>query len=71
MSGMDIQDSPSKYNSPYYAEERKLSGTGSYDLTLVRNEFDIEEDLDEVIQAKENKEELNEVVDFYKIALTK
>ena len=71
MSGMNIQDSPSKYNSPYYAEERKISGTGQYDLTIVRNEFDIEEDLDEVIEAKENREELNEVLDNYKIALTK
>ena len=36
---------------------------------MVRNEFDIEEDLDEVIEAKENKEELNEVVDNYKKVL--
>lgn len=71
MSGLNIKDSPSKFNSPYYGEERKLSGTGHYDLTLVRNEFDIEEDLDEVIEAKENKEELNDIVDHYKVALTK
>jgi hypothetical protein len=66
MSGLNIQDSPSKYNNPYYAEERKLTGTGQYDMTLCRNEFDIEEDFDEVVEAKENKAELNQVVDNYK-----
>ena len=69
MSGLNINDSPSKFNSPYYggcAEERKITGTGNYDLTYTRNEFDIEEDFDEVVEAKENKIELNQVVDNYK-----
>lgn len=68
MSGLNIQDSPSKFNSPYYggSEERKITGTGNYDLTYARNEFDIEEDFEEVVEAKENRAELNQVVDNYK-----
>lgn len=39
-------------------------------MTLARNEYDIEEDLDEVVEAKENKEELNEVVKNYRRILS-
>jgi hypothetical protein len=39
-------------------------------LTLARSEFDIEEDYEEVTKAKENKEELNEVVKNYKRILS-
>jgi hypothetical protein len=69
---MSIQDSPSKFNNPatYYNEDRKITGTGNYDLTMARNEYDIEEDFEEVVEAKENKQELNEVVDNYKRILS-
>lgn len=71
---MKFQDSPSKFNNPstYNTsyEDRVLSGTGHYDLTLARSEFDIEEDFDEVVEAKENKEELNEVVNNYRRILS-
>ena len=65
MSGLNLNDSPSKYNSPYYSspasigEDRRLTGKEQYDLTYARNEFDIEEDFDEVVEAKENQAELN------------
>jgi hypothetical protein len=36
-------------------DERQLSGTGSYDHSGFRSEFDIEEDFDEVVEAKEDK----------------
>lgn len=68
MSGLRINDSPSKYNSPstyYNSDDRQLSGTGSYDLTYARNDFDIEEDFEEVVEAKEDKQELREVVRNY------
>jgi len=42
-----------------------LTGTGHYDLTYARDEFDIEEDLAEIVAAKENKQELNEVIGEY------
>ena len=74
MSGLSIQqfDSPSKFNNPstyQHYEERKLTGSGYYDLTLARSEFDIEEDFDEVVEAKEDKRELNEVIDNYQKVL--
>jgi len=42
-----------------YEDARKLTGTGQYDLTYTKSEFDIEEDLNEITVAKENKAELN------------
>ena len=51
-------------------DARKLTGTGQYDLTCTKSEFDIEEDLNEITVAKENKEELNEVMDNYKRVLS-
>ncbi len=38
-------------------------------MTLARSEFDIEEDLDEVVEAKEDKGELNEVIGNYQKVL--
>lgn len=38
-------------------------------MTLARNEYDIEEDFDEVIEAKEDKGELNEVIGNYQKVL--
>ena len=35
-------------------------------MANTRSEFDIEEDLEEVVEAKENKQELNEVMDNYR-----
>lgn len=74
MSGLNLNDSPSKFNNPstYYSshEDRQLSGSGNYDLTLARSEFDIEEDLDEVVEAKEDKQELKEVVKNYQRILS-
>jgi hypothetical protein len=73
MSGLSIHDSPSKFNNPatYQPyEERKLTGKGQYDLTMARNEFDIEEDFDEVVEAKEDKQELNEVIVNYQRAIS-
>ena len=55
---MNLNDSPSKFNSPATfasTDDRQLTGTGQYDLTIARSEFDIEEDYNEVVQAKENK----------------
>jgi hypothetical protein len=37
---------------------------------MVSNEFDIEEDFSEVVQAEKDNEELNEVVDNYKRILS-
>jgi hypothetical protein len=66
---MNLNDSPSKYNNPstYYTshDDRQLSGSGHYDMTMARSEFDIEEDFDEVVEAKEDKQELREVVKNY------
>jgi hypothetical protein len=42
-----------------------LTGTGHYDMTMIRNDIDIEDDFEEVVEAKENKAELNEVVKNY------
>lgn len=61
-------DSPSKFNNPsvyQVYEERKLTGKGNYDLTYTQSEFDIEEDLEEIIEAKEDKQHLNNVIDNY------
>lgn len=75
MSGLSIyqqNDSPSKFNNPstyHNYEERKITGSGQYDMTLARNEYDIEEDFDEVIEAKEDKGELNEVIGNYQKVL--
>lgn len=38
-------------------------------MTLARNEYDIEEDFDEVVEAKEDKGELNEVIGNYQKVL--
>eukprot|EP00347_Sterkiella_histriomuscorum_P014193 403361812 len=75
MSGMSLNDSPNKFNSPSTQssfnpnpssyEDRVLSGSGNYDLTMASNEFDIEEDLEEVVEAKEDKQQLKEVVKNY------
>ena len=75
MSGMNLNDSPSKFNSPSTQssfnpnpssyEDRVLSGSGNYDLTMASNEYDIEEDLEEVVEAKEDKQQLKEVVKNY------
>ena len=82
MSGLSIHDntyvgkggSPSKFNNPStYStvyDDRVISGTGAYDLTMTRSEFDIEEDFDEVVEAKENKQELNEVMKNYQRILS-
>ena len=43
-----------------------MTGSGAYNLANTRSEFDIEEDLEEVVEAKENKQELNEVMDNYR-----
>lgn len=68
---MNLHDSPSKFNNPStYGDERQITGSGSYDLTLARSEFDIEEDYEEIVEAKENKQELNEVVDNYRRILS-
>jgi hypothetical protein len=72
---MSLQEgSPSKFNNPstYGSayDDRVLTGTGNYDLTIAKNEFDIEEDYDEVVQAKENKQELNEVMKNYQRILS-
>ena len=68
MSGLSLSngsssgpyDSPSKFNNPAtysnHFEDRQISGSGQYDLTMVRNEFDIEEDFEEVVEAKEDKQ---------------
>lgn len=53
-----------------YDDGWKLTGTGHYDLTCTKSEFDIEEDLNEITVARENKAELNEVVDNYKRILS-
>lgn len=37
---------------------------------MARNEFDIEEDYDEVVEAKEDKQELNEVMKNYQRILS-
>jgi hypothetical protein len=39
-------------------------------LTIARNEFDIEEDFEEVVQAKEDKQELKEVMKNYQRILS-
>ena len=39
-------------------------------MTIIHNEFDIEEDLDEVVPAKKDSNELNEVMDNYKRILS-
>lgn len=39
-------------------------------MTLAQSEFDIEEDFDEVTEAKEDKHELNEVVRNYQRILS-
>lgn len=77
MAGVNLNESPSKFNNPYSShshgfnpDERTLSGTGHYDVTLARSEFDIEEDFDEVTEAKEDKHELNEVVRNYQRILS-
>ena len=78
MSGLSIQEaqhnSPSKFNNPstYMSsyDDRQLSGNGHYDLSATRSEFDIEEDFEEVVQAKENKSELREVMKNYQRILS-
>jgi hypothetical protein len=67
MAGVNLSDSPSKFNNPYASsyEDRQISGSGHYDLSMTRSEFDIEEDFDEVVEAKEDKQQLNEVVRNY------
>jgi hypothetical protein len=71
---MNLNDSPSKYNNPSvygnFRDDRQISGSGQYDLTLIRNEFDIEEDFEEVVEAKENKQELKEVMKNYQRILS-
>ena len=39
-------------------------------MTLARSEFDIEEDYEEVVEAKEDKQELKEVVKNYQRILS-
>lgn len=39
-------------------------------MTLARSEFDIEEDFEEVVEAKEDKQELKEVVKNYQRILS-
>lgn len=74
MSGMNLNDSPSKFNNPsVYSnmyEDRQISGSGHYDLTIARNEFDIEEDFEEDVEAKEDKQELREVMKNYQRILS-
>jgi acetylglutamate synthase len=58
VTSQNFNESPSKFNNPsvyQVYEERKLTGTGQYDLTYTRSEFDIEEDLEEIVEAKEDK----------------
>ena len=47
-----------------------MTGTGQYDLTMTRSEFDIEEDLNEEVEAKKDKEQLKEVVKYYNRVLS-
>ena len=74
MQEMNVQGSPSKFNHPSiysnYNDDRQISGSGQYDLTMTRNEFDIEEDFEEVVEAKENKQELKEVMKNYQRILS-
>ena len=50
-------------------EDRAITGTGAYDLTQVGtnvSDFEIQDDLEEVVQAQTDGVELNEVMDNYK-----
>ena len=42
-----------------------MTGTGTYDFGDYTYDFEFEDDLNEVTVAKENKQELNEVLDNY------
>lgn len=49
-----------KFNSPATygtttSEDRVITGKGYYDLSHTRNEYEFEEDLEEVVQAKSDK----------------
>lgn len=61
-----------RFNNPSISyEDKQLSGSGKYDLTqVVTNDFEIEDDYEEVVQAKKDNTELNEVLNNYKKALT-
>lgn len=69
-SDLKIQnpDPPSRFNNPasILVDNRKLTGTGLYNLTYSQDEWELEEDLNEVQPATSNSVELNQVVDQYK-----
>lgn len=51
-------------------DDRKITGSGFYDFdTYALDEFELEDDLEETVSAKQDKQELNEVVDYYKQVL--
>lgn len=69
-----FNDSPSKYNNPAtysnHFDDRAIKGSGHYDLSMTRNEYDIEEDYDEVVEAKEDKHQLRDVIKNYQRILS-
>ncbi len=53
------QPSPSKFNNPASQgssplDDRQLTGTGTYDQTIIPD-FELEDDLDEIVEAKTDK----------------
>jgi hypothetical protein len=51
-------------------DDRKITGSGFYKFdTYALDEFELEDDLEETVSAKQDKQELNEVVDNYKRVL--